>query len=328
MNDSFSKDELMARIADADPAKAFDAEALSITLFDDAVARAETSPAAKRRTHLATKFADAYHARPRFVLGSSLTVVASLAVISLSSAQLYGVITGSTTFVSQSSQFGSDGNITEGTGANSAGELPRNARPTVTARLKSSPLILTGKIAGVHRSSDRIPDGFKMTASNELQDLATSWVSDNRHYFSWNKPDLQTVLPELQKVLGINGEWVNFNDNPTYDSSGVPVLSSLSYSSWQFLARFENAKSTLTTSVTRDNPEAIANLLSQVAEITGNQVIPEDLRNPLVDGGAFALGRLSAIVDGKQVGDIAKLDIEIGFNDDGTISTVGGTLGT
>ncbi len=80
-------DELLARIASADPADSFDAGQLKATLADDAVARAAAAPAqgfvGRQATRLAAKFADTYQSRPRFVLGSSLGAVAGVAAFAV-----------------------------------------------------------------------------------------------------------------------------------------------------------------------------------------------------------------------------------------------------
>ena len=96
-----ANDELLARVASADPATTFDAGTLSATLVDDAIAHASSaastpqSAAGRVASQIASRFADAYRTRPRFVLGSSLSAVAAVAAIAVFGSMSLGTLGGS-----------------------------------------------------------------------------------------------------------------------------------------------------------------------------------------------------------------------------------------
>ena len=97
--DDTTSDAVLARVSATDPAAGFDASALSATLVEDAAARAASTPSrsfANRQTwRFASKLAEAYQARPRFVLGTSVGAVASVAAFAvLGSVALNGGLTG------------------------------------------------------------------------------------------------------------------------------------------------------------------------------------------------------------------------------------------
>ena len=85
-----ANDELLARVAAADPSAGFDASTLSATLVDDAVARAAEAPSKGFANRLTARLSDAYRERPRFVLGSSLGAVASVAALAVAGTMAFG----------------------------------------------------------------------------------------------------------------------------------------------------------------------------------------------------------------------------------------------
>jgi len=87
LGENLEADALLSRMAAADPAAGFDASTLSSTLVDDAVASAASKPnpnfARRQGSRLGDKLAQAYRDRPRFVLGSAVSGLASVAAIAI-----------------------------------------------------------------------------------------------------------------------------------------------------------------------------------------------------------------------------------------------------
>ena len=85
--DDTASDALLARVRATDPAAGFDASTLSATLVEDAATSAASVPSRsfvnRQTSRFASKLAEAYQARPRFVLGTSVGAVASVAAFAV-----------------------------------------------------------------------------------------------------------------------------------------------------------------------------------------------------------------------------------------------------